>query len=120
MKLSSGTRNLLILAALAAVVDFAPGGGNASSTLLEFIYLTFFGAFAWGASRLYRERRQSIYLLGDRRRAIAYVAVGVIALTLTGTTKLWHSGAGANLLWLALLLGAGYTLFAVIRSSRTY
>ncbi len=114
-------RNLAIILVIAALVDVVPGGGDASSTVLEFVYLAFFGAFVWVASRLYREHRTSLYGLGSRRRAIAYVAVGVIALTLTGTNRLWHdAGATGNIAWLVLLAGAGYALFDVFRSARRY
>ena len=120
MTISRSLRNLLIIVALAAAVDFVPGGGNASSTLLEFIYLTFFAAFVWAASRLYREHRSSLHGLGDQRRTVVYVALAVIALMLTGTSKLWNSGAGGEFAWLALLAAAGYALYAVFRSTRSY
>jgi hypothetical protein len=114
-------RNLAIILVIGALVDVVPGGGNASSTVLEFVYLAFFGAFVWVASRLYREHRTSLYGLGSRHRAIAYAAVGVIALTLTGTDRLWHdSGAAGNIAWLVLLGGAGYTLYRVFHSARQY
>lgn len=113
--------NIAIILALAAVVDLVPGGGNASRTVLEFVYLAFFCAFVWIASRLYREHRTTLYGLGTRRRAIAYVAVGVIAVTLTGTHRLWDdAGAAGNIAWLILLAGAGYALFDVFRSAREY
>jgi hypothetical protein len=114
-------RNLAIILVIAALVDLVPGGGDASSTVLEAVYLAFFGAFMWVASRLYREHRSSLYGLESRRRAVAYVAVGVIALTLTGTDRLWHhAGAAGNIAWLVLLVGAGYALFDVFRSTRRY
>ena len=37
----------------------------------------FLGAIVWFASRLYRQHRTTLYSLGDRRRAILYVALGV-------------------------------------------
>jgi hypothetical protein len=114
-------RNIAIVLVIAALVDVVPGGGNASSTVLEFVYLAFFGAFVWVASRLYREHRTSLYGLGTRRRAIAYGAVGVIVVTLTGTDRLWHNaGAAGNIAWLVLLGGAGYALYSVFRSAREY
>jgi hypothetical protein len=113
-------RNVVIVLVIAGLVDVVPGGGDASGTVLEFVYLAFFGAFVFVASRLYREHRGAIYSLGNRRRAIAYAAVGVIALTLTGTNRLWHSGAAGNLGWIILIGGAAYTLFEVVRSARRY
>ncbi|HET9073005.1 MAG TPA: hypothetical protein VFN48_00365 [Solirubrobacteraceae bacterium] len=113
-------RNVAIILVIAALVDVVPGGGAASSTALEFIYLGFLGAFAWIASRLYREHRSMIYGLGQRRRTVAYVAAGVVALTLVGTDVLWNTGPAGNIAWLALLVGAGWALFEVFRSSRRY
>jgi hypothetical protein len=72
------------------------------------------------ATRLYREHRTALYSLGTRARTIAYVAVGVIALTLTGTNTLWNQGAAGNIGWLILLGGAGYALFTVFRNARRY
>jgi hypothetical protein len=119
-QISPTVRNVAIILLLAALVDVVPGGGTASSTVLEAIYLAFLGAFAFIATRLYREHRSRIYGVGLRQRTIAYVAVGVIALTLTGTTVLWNQGAAGNIAWLVLLLGAGWALFEVVRSSRRY
>jgi hypothetical protein len=114
-------RNVVIILVIAGLVDVVPGGGSASSSVLEAVYLAFFGAFVFVASRLYREHRTSLYSLGTQRRAIAYAAVGVIALTLTGTNQLWHNdGAAGNIAWIALLAGAGYALYQVFRASRRY
>ncbi len=118
-RINPTARNVLIILVIAGLVDVVPGGGDASGTALEFVYLAFFGAFVFVATRLYREHRTAIYALGDRRRAIAYVALGVIALTLTATDKLWNNGAG-GIVWLVLIAGAAYALFAVIRASREY
>ncbi len=120
LKISPNIRNVAILLVIAALVDVVPGGGNASGTALEFVYLAFFGAFVWVASRLYRDHRTAIYSLGNRRRAITYAAIGVIALTLTGTDRLWNAGPAGNIAWLVLLAGAGYALFEVFRSARRY
>ena len=119
-QINTNTRNVAIILVLAALVDVVPGGGTGSSTALEFIYLAFFGAFVWVAFRLYREHRTTIYALGSRRRAIAYAALGVVALTLTGTNTLWNKGPAGNIAWLVLLAGAGYALFEVFRGARRY
>jgi hypothetical protein len=118
--ISPAVRNVAIILILGALVDVVPGGGTASGTALEFVYLAFLGAFVWVAARLYREHRVTIYALEHRRRAVAYAAVGVIALTLTGTSTLWNEGPAGNIGWLVLLIGAAYALFAVIRSARQY
>jgi hypothetical protein len=120
LRIPRNIRNIAIVLVIAGLVDVVPGGGNASGTALEFVYLAFFGAFVWVASRLYREHRTALYSLGNHRRAIAYAAVAVIALTLTGTNRLWDAGPAGNIAWLVLLAGAGYALFEVFRSARRY
>jgi hypothetical protein len=68
---------------------------------------------------MYRERRVSLYGLGDGRRALLYVALGVGTLTLTGTSRLWASSAG-SVAWLLLVAGSAYAVFAVLWSARKY
>ena len=55
----------------------------------------------------YREHRNSLYSLGDRRRALLYGAVGVIAVTLTATTGSWRTPLG-EVAWLVLIAGGIY------------
>ena len=83
------------------------------------VSLAFLASLAWFASVMYRQHRVTLYSLGDGRRAILYVAAGVATLTLTGTSRLWKSGAG-EVAWLVLLGGAIYAAFAVIWAARKY
>ncbi|HWE09471.1 MAG TPA: hypothetical protein VG325_08950 [Solirubrobacteraceae bacterium] len=119
MKVSSTARNILIILALAAVVAFAPGGGTGGSVVLTAVYLIFLAALGWVGSIIYRERRNSLYLLGDRRRALLYGAIMVLAVTLTATSRLWASPAG-SVAWLVLIGGAIYAIFAVVWAARRY
>jgi hypothetical protein len=112
-------RNVVIVAALAAVVALVPGGGTGASVAIQAISLTFLAALAWVGMLMYREHRLSLYSLGDGRRAIVYSAVGVIALTLTATNRLWQS-VGGKLAWFALLVGAVYAAAAVVFAARRY
>jgi hypothetical protein len=68
---------------------------------------------------MYRQHRTTLYSLGDGRRAILYVAVGVAALTLTATSRLWHTPAG-SIAWLVLMAGAAYAVFAIFWAARKY
>jgi hypothetical protein len=45
--------------------------------------------------------------------------LAVAALTLTGTSRLWHTGVG-TIVWFALLAGAAYTVFAIVTWARKY
>ncbi len=112
-------RNVIIVLAVAAVVDLAPGGGAGSSVVLQAVWLAFLAAMAWVASIMYRERRNELYSLGDRRRAALYGALAVAVVTLTATHRLWAS-PGGSIAWLVLIGGAGYVAFAVLWSARRY
>lgn len=112
-------RNILIIVVIAAIVAIVPGGGRATGVFLAALYLAFLGATVWVASIVYRERRSALFLLGDRRRAMLYAALGVLALTLTATSRLWQSPAG-SVAWLALIGVSIYVACAVVWAARRY
>ena len=112
-------RNVLIIAALAAVAMLAPGGGNASAAILQALLIAMLAAIAWFGVRLYREHRTDIYALGDRNRGILYASAGLLALTVTATDRLWATGPG-TLVWIALVALACYGVYHVFRASREY
>jgi hypothetical protein len=117
--MSKNVRNALIVLAIAALVVALPGGGAGANVAIQAVSLTFLAAIAWVASIMYREHRMTLYALGDGRRAIVYVAVGVATLTLTATSRLWQTGPG-EVAWLALLAGAAYAVFTVVWAARKY
>jgi hypothetical protein len=112
-------RNIIIVLAIAAIVVIVPGGGTGASVLTQAVSLAFLVSLCWFASVMYRQHRITLYSLGDGRRAILYVACGVAAVTLTGTSKLWHTSAG-SVAWLVLMAGAVYAAFAVVWAARKY
>jgi len=114
---STTVRNVVIIVVLAAVVAIAPGGGTGAHVVLEALSLVFLAAVAWVGSILYREHRGALYLLGDRRRAMLYAAVTVLAVTLTATSRLWATPAG-SVAWLVLVGAAIYVGFAVVWAAR--
>ena len=120
MQLNTNVRNFALIALMAAII-YALGntGDFALSFLVTLISLAFLAALAWIASRLYQEHRLEIYGLGTRRRAIVYVALGVGALSVTAIDRFWASGFG-TVIWLVLLGGCVYALYAVWRSTREY
>jgi hypothetical protein len=120
LKLDTNFRNVLIVVALATVVYALNNTGDfALSFLTQLISLAFLGAFAWIASRLYREHRTELYSLGTRRRTALYVALGVAALTISAADRLWATGIG-TLVWLLVLAACAYTLYSLYRSTREY
>jgi predicted membrane channel-forming protein YqfA (hemolysin III family) len=120
MRISLPTlRNIAIILAIAGLVDVIPGGGTGASVGLQAVYLVFLATLGWFAVLMYRQHRASIYSLGDRRRALLYVAMAVAVLVLTGTTRMWQSSAG-QVAWLILLGAAVYAIGAIFWMARRY
>jgi hypothetical protein len=117
--MNSNVRNVGIVLALAALVVLLPGGGTGAQVAIQTVSLAFLASIAWFASLMYRQHRMTLYSLGDRRRAILYVAVGVATLTITATSRLWRSGGGI-IVWFVLVGGAAYAAFTIIWSARQY
>jgi hypothetical protein len=117
--MSSTARNVLIVLAIAALVVVVPGGGTGATVAINAVSLAFFAMLAWFASIQYREHRTALYSLGDRRRAILYVSLGVLFLTISGWWRLWATGPGKAVA-LLLAVGAVYAAVAVVWSARRY
>jgi hypothetical protein len=117
---SATLRNILIVLVIAALVALIQGGETAADVAIQAVTLAFLGTIGWFAMTMYRQHRVTLYSLGDRRRALLYGAAVVAAVTLTATSKLWHSGGLGEVAWLLLLGGAAYAAFAVIWSARKY
>jgi hypothetical protein len=112
-------RNVVIVLAIAAVVALVQGGQTAANVALQALSLVFLGVIVYFLSVMYRQYRVTLYGLGDRRRALLYVALGVGTLTLTASSKLWATGAG-SVAWVLLLAASVYTVFTVVWSARKY
>jgi hypothetical protein len=112
-------RNILIVLAIAALVALIQGGVTAANVALQAVSLIFLGTIVWFLSLTYRQYRVTLYGLGEGRRALLYVALGVGTLTLTATSRLLGTGAG-SVAWLLLLAGSVYAVFAVLWSARRY
>jgi hypothetical protein len=112
-------RNIVIIAALAALVDLVPGGGTGANVALQAASLVFVAVIGWFLVVLYRQHRATLYGLGDQRRALLYVAAAVAVVTLTDTGRLWAT-SGGSVLWLVLIAAAAYAVFAVFWAARRY
>jgi hypothetical protein len=119
MSINANVRNVLIVLAIAAVIALVPGGGTTANVVIQAISLIFLVSIVWVASIMYREHRTALYSLGDGRRAVLYAAVGVLALTLTGTARLWGTSAG-SVAWLLLVGASVYAAGAVLWAARRY
>jgi hypothetical protein len=112
-------RNVAILLALAAAVDFLPGGGAAANTVMAALTLIFFAAISWFVYRLYKEQQLTLATLTDAKRAGLFGAVGGIALLIVAYDE-FSSWRGGLLLWIALMAGCIAAIFAIWRNANTY
>jgi hypothetical protein len=119
--MTTTVRNVAIVLGIAALIVLIPGGGSGANFAGQAVGLAFLAAIGWFAYTLYRQHRMELDSLGAARRAILYVAAGVVVLTLTAEPRLWpNGGAGGKIAFVLLLGAAGYAAFAVIRSARRY
>jgi len=112
-------RNVAIVLALAAAVEFLPGGSRAAETFRSVLWVAFAVGIAYMGVRLYRERRVDIYGLGDRHRGLLYGALAVGVALAAGKERMWQTSFG-EFAWFVLLGTIVYTLFAIYRYTRTY
>ena len=112
-------RNVAIILALAAVVDFLPGGGAAADTVMAALTMVFLAAIAWFGYRLYREQQLTLAGLTDPQRAGLFGAVGGIALLFVAYDE-FRSWSGGILLWIALMAGCVAGIVMIWRSATTY
>jgi hypothetical protein len=119
MNVNPTLRNVLIVLALAALLVLIPGGGTGASIATQALSLVFLGTLVWFASLMYRQHRVELESLGDRKRAVVYVALGVALLTITASSRLWHTGGGI-IVWFVLVGAAVYAVLAVVLSARRY
>ena len=117
--MSATARNVLIVLALAAALAFLPGGGQTAAFIGALFGFAFLVGLVFFAGRMYMEHRVAIFSLGERRRWIAYSALGIALLALTASARLFDTGAG-TIAWFAMVGGAAYALFWVWQSSREY
>lgn len=105
-------RNVAIIMLLAFVVAFLPGGGNAAEALITALTMGLLAGVAWIVYTLSRENQLTLATLSDGRRAILYGAVGMLALLVAGTDKLFSTGGG-TLLWIVLLAASVAAIWRV-------
>jgi hypothetical protein len=115
----AAARNVLVILALAAVVQFAPGGGDTAALVNAVLQTLLIVVIVYFGVRFYRERRVDIYGLGDRGRVLLYGGLAAIVLALAATNRWLDTGAGTAI-WVVLLGGAVAALFVVFRQYREY
>jgi hypothetical protein len=104
---------------LALGVAFIPSGGNVVEAIFTAITMGFLAGITWMLYTLSRENQLTLAALSDSRRAILYGALGLIALLIAGTSKLFNTGGG-TLLWIILLGISIAAIWRVWMEANTY
>lgn len=112
-------RNLAIIMVLALGVAFLPHGHNFANAVLAAISMGFLAGISWMLYTLSRQNQLTLATLSDARRAIFYGALGMIALLIAGTTKLFSSGGG-TLVWILLLGVSVAAIWRIWIEANTY
>lgn len=112
-------RNIAIVAVVAGAVQFLPGGGQAAEAFGAALWVIFAAGFAYFGYRIYRERRLSLYGLGQRNRALLYGGVALGFFAVAARARMWETGFG-EFVWFVFAGLAAWALLAVYRFSRTY
>ena len=112
-------RNVGIVALIALVVAFAPGGGEGADLVARTLNAAFIVMTALIVGMLYRQYRGEIFGLGDQWRFALYAAVGLAIVTVSITGRMWASGPGA-LVWIAVIGACSYTLYVIWQRYRSY
>ncbi len=113
------TRNVAIVALIAAAVYLLPSGGQAASTFEALLYIGFGVAIGYLGLRFYRENRVALNGLGDRYRGLLYGAIAGGVLMWMSRVRMWQTGVG-ELLWFVLVGGIVYALVVLVRRWRAY
>lgn len=113
------TRNVAIIALIAAAVYFLPSGGQVAHTFEALLYIGFGVAIGYLGLRLYREHRVALYSLGDRDRGLLYGSVAGALFVYMARVRMWQTGIG-ELLWFVFVGGIVYALIVVFRRWRAY
>lgn len=119
LRLVRNLRNAAIVMLLALAVAFAPHGGNAANAILTAITMGFLAGIAWTLFVLSRQNQLTLATLSERRRAILYGALGLIALLVAGSDEMFSSGGG-TLAWILLLGASVAAIWKVWTEANTY
>lgn len=112
-------RNVAIIMVLAFGVAFLPGGGNIANAVWTALTMALLAGMAWMVYVLSRENQLTLATLDDKRRALLYGAIGMLALLIAGADKLFSTGGG-TLLWIVLLAVSIAAIWKVWMEANTY
>lgn len=113
------TRNVAMVALIAAAVYLLPSGGQVAHTFEALLYIGFGVAIGYLGLRFYREHQVALHSLGDRHRGLLYGSIAGGLFLYMSRVRMWQTGVG-ELLWFVLVGGIVYALIAVFRRWRAY
>ena len=111
-------RNVAIVALLALGLTVLPAGGNVTEAILVTLSIVFAVAIGGTLIRLWKNTSLQRDTFTDRQRWLIYGSIGAIALMIVGTDELLSSGAG-TIVWVAVLVGAGWLIFNTWREAQS-
>jgi hypothetical protein len=114
------TRNVAIVALIAAAVYLLPSGGQVAHTFEALLYIGFGVAIGYLGLRFYREHRVALHSLGERYRGLLYGAIAGGLLVYMSRARMWQTDSIGELLWFVLVGGIVYALIVVFRRWRAY
>lgn len=131
---TKNARNIAIVLAIAAAVDFIPGGGRAAATVEAALLVAFGVAIGYLGLRFYREAHMSLFSIGDRYRGILYGSLALAFFAYAVRSRLWYAlevqgGALVQVhrwdgfgeaLWFVMVGLVVYGLLTVYRRWRAY
>jgi hypothetical protein len=110
---------IAIILAIAAAVEFLPGGHATLEAFYAAVWATFGVGLYFVCMMQYRERKMSLYALGDGRRALLYGTIAALVVTLAAKDRMWETGLG-EFVWFAIVGLSIYTFVALYRWAHRY
>ena len=112
-------RNIAIILALGAAVDFLPEGGRVASAFEAVLWVLFGVGIAYLGLRFYREGQFALSALGERHRGLLYGGVVLAVFLYMARLRMWETGLG-ELAWFLLAGTVLYSAMEVYRHYRSY
>lgn len=111
-------RNVAIIALLALALTVLPAGGNIAEAVLAMLSILFAVAIGAMLIRFWKDTGLQRDTFTDRQRWLIYGSIGAIALMIVGTDELLSTGPGV-VVWVAVLVGAGWLIFNTWREAQS-
>lgn len=111
-------RNVAIVMLLALPIAFTATGGNLAEAMLTALTMGLLAGLAWMLYTFSRENQLTLATLTDSRRALLYGALGLLALLIAGSDKMFATGGG-TLLWILLFAASAAAIWRVWMDANT-